>query len=406
MSVPVMPSGSPGQLEQLADTLDQHASRVSDVAKATSRVTGLVRTDAEWTGQAADSYTQFTGEFSGRIGRVAPPLTQIAAAARTYASALRTAQQQVTAYNNIVESPEATSGHITPALLQAAYAAQDTANQACASCQAAGTQAAAQVKSATAQLTAVFKANPKDKDKDKDSAFEEVLEKVHTALDASGIDGILWFMGKNADLAEKFMKALPKQEQDWLLDMMKADVNAKVANPEADIDELASQTTSRWLSMGDAAETFGEEFAQSTRMLGLLSRTGRLAGGPIAIAGDVLTMIHPSQSGTMGWVDRGDAGVNAAVVGADTAGALGEALGVDALASLSLGPVGVGIAVGTGLYLAGSYLYAHDAWFRNDLAKPVGHFFVDVGEGTAHVAAKTYDGAVHIGDDVAHWFGL
>ena len=399
-----MPSGSPGQLEALADTLDQHASRVTDVARATGTVTGLVRTDAEWTGQAADSYSQFTDEFSSRIGRVAPPLNQIAAAARTYASALRNAQQQVTAYNDIVESPEATSGHITPALLQAAYAAQDSANQACASCQAAGSQAAGQVKSATAQLTAVFKADPADKDKD--PAFESVLEKVHTALDASGIDGILWFIGKNADLAEKFMKALPKQEQDWLLDMMRADVSAKVANPEADIDELASQTTSRWLSMGDAAETFGEEFAQSTKMLGLVSRTGRLAGGPIAIAGDVLTMIHPSQSGAMGWVDRGDAGVNAAVVGADTAGAVGEALGIDALASLSLGPVGVGIAVGTGLYLAGSYLYAHDAWFRNDLAKPVGHFFVDVGEGTAHVAAKVYRGVVHYGGDVLNALGL
>ena len=158
--------------------------------------------------------------------------------------------------------------------------------------------------------------------------------------------------------------------------------------------------------MGDAAETFGEEFAQSTKMLGLLSRTGRLVGGPIAIAGDVLTMIHPSQSGAMGWVDRGDAGVNAAVVGADTAGAVGEALGIDALASLSLGPVGVGIAVGTGLYLAGSYLYAHDAWFRNDLAKPVGHFFVDVGEGTAHVAAKVYGGVVHYSGDVLNALGL
>jgi uncharacterized protein YukE len=399
-----MPSGSPAQLEALADTLDQHASRVTDMSRATGTVTGLVRTDAEWTGQAADSYSQFTGEFSSRIGKVAPPLNQIAAAARTYASALRNAQQEVTAYNNIVESPEATSGHITPALLQAAYAAQDTANQACAACQAAGTQAAGQVTSATAQLTAVFQADPSDKDKD--PVFDTVLEKVHTALDASGIDGILWVLGKNADMAEKFLKALPKQEEDWLLDMMRADVSAKAADPGADIEDLAAQTTRRWLTMGDAAETFGEEFAQASRTLGLISRTGRLVGGPIAIAGDVLTMIHPSQSGAMGWVDRGDAGVNAAVVGADTAGAVGEALGVDALASLSLGPVGVGIAVGTGLYLAGSYLYAHDAWFRNDLANPVGHFFAGVGEGTAHVAVETYHGVVHLGSDVAHFFGL
>ena len=57
-------------------------------------------------------------------------------------------------------------------------------------------------------------------------------------------------------------------------------------------------------------------------------------------------------------------------------------------------------------YLAGSYLYAHDAWFRNDLAKPVGHFFVDVGEGTAHVAAKVYGGVVHYGGDVLNALGL
>ena len=90
----------------------------------------------------------------------------------------------MTAYNDIVESPQATSGQVTPALLQAAYAAQDSANQACASCQAAGRQAAGQVKSATAQLTAVFKADSGDKDKE--PAFETVLEKIHTALDASG----------------------------------------------------------------------------------------------------------------------------------------------------------------------------------------------------------------------------
>ena len=45
-------------------------------------------------------------------------------------------------------------------------------------------------------------------------------------------------------------------------------------------------------------------------------------------------------------------GTNGVVVAGDTARALGAALGVKTLADLSLGPVRVGIAVGTGLYLA------------------------------------------------------
>jgi hypothetical protein len=246
-----------------------------------------------------------------------------------------------------------------------------------------------------AELDAVSSAGPGG-DKDKGSPFTEGLEKVHSALDASGIDGVLWALGKNATLAEKFMKELPEQEQDWLLDMMRADVSAKAANPEADLGELASQTTSRWFGKADAAEGFGEQFEQDTRALGLLSRTGRLAGGPVALLGDVLTVIHPSQTGATGTADRVTAGVNGVVVGADTAGAVGEALGVDALASLSLGPVGVGIAVGTGLYLAGTYAYQHFAWFRNDFANPVGHVAADGAKDVYHYGVV----------DVAHFFGL
>ncbi|HEX4608175.1 MAG TPA: hypothetical protein VH092_08210, partial [Urbifossiella sp.] len=55
------------------------------------------------------------------------------------------------------------------------------------------------------------------------------------ALDAAGIDGVLWALGKNAGLAEKFMKELPEQEQDWLLEFMREDVAAKAANPEANL---------------------------------------------------------------------------------------------------------------------------------------------------------------------------
>ena len=91
------------------------------------------------------------------------------------------------------------------------------------------------------------------------------------------------------------------------------------------------------------------------------------------------------------------AGTNGVVVAGDTAGALGEVLGVEALADLSLGPVGVGIAVGTGLYLAGAYAYKHWAWFRQDLAQPVGH-------AVAHVASDVGHDLGDAANTVASWF--
>jgi hypothetical protein len=89
--------------------------------------------------------------------------------------------------------------------------------------------------------------------------------------------------------------------------------------------------------------------------------------------------------------------VNAGYVGADTVGAAGQLLGVEALADLSLGPIGAGIAVGTGLYLAGAYAYKHYAWFRNDFAKPIGHAVVHVADDIGH-------GVASFGHDVASLF--
>ena len=54
------------------------------------------------------------------------------------------------------------------------------------------------------------------------------------------------------------------------------------------------------------------------------------------------------------------------------------------------------IAVGTGLYLAGTYAYQHFAWFRNDFANPVGHVAADGAKDVYHYGVV----------DVAHFFGL
>jgi hypothetical protein len=96
----------------------------------------------------------------------------------------------------------------------------------------------------------------------------------------------------------------------------------------------------------------------------------------------------------MGWADRGAAAVNAGYIGADTLGALGSTLGVDALASLSLGPVGIGIAVGTGLFLSATYAYAHWTGFR-DVCNAVGHGVVHAGDDVRHAVASVASTAWH-----------
>jgi hypothetical protein len=341
----------------------------------------------DWTGQAAAAYTEFTGALARGIGRAAPPLSQIALAVRGYASALRLAQRQVTAYGAAVRQAQASGAQpaaVQAAAVQAAQQAEAQAGKACASCQAAGDEAAAQVRAAAGTLNGIFAP---------EGALRGVIEKIHTALGAAGADGILWGIGKGAEQAGKFMKDLPGKEAQWLHDALPWGQNA------SDEDWL-SALRGRW-TKADAAEAFGAKFVTDTKLPGLVSRIGRLGGGPIAIAGDVSTMFNPPQSGGMGLADRGAALVNGAAVARDAVGAFGEtfgeALGIEAVADLSLGPLGAGIAVGTGLYLAGAYAYQHWAWFRQDLAQPIGHAVVDATRDLAH-------GAADVGHDVASWF--
>jgi len=394
---------APGDVDLTRNLARQHALVAQEARQVLALVERLNLSPLQ--GRAADALRTIQGTFPPALRSTASAADSLQAAASSWANQLSGFQAEADALERQAAAASAQQQALqarAAALPRGAVVLTDDLQTASGAVTGIHGQAqdlyqrylAAASKTA-AELDAVSPAGSGG-GKDKENPFTGGLEKVHSALDAAGIDGVLWALGKNAGLAEKFMKELPEQEQDWLLNSMREDVAAKAANPEADLGELASQTTSRWLGKADAAEGFGEGFGQDTRMLGLLSRTGRLAGGPVALLGDVLTVIQPSQTGATGTADRVVAGVNGVVVGADTAGAVGEALGVDALASLSLGPVGVGIAVGTGLYLAGTYAYQHFAWFRDDFANPVGHVAVDGAKDIYHYGVV----------DVAHFLGF
>lgn len=149
-----MPGGDPQVLEQLASSLAAAAAGFGALGRSTRQVTGSVQSDAQWTGDAADSYAAFTGNLSQGAAAVESPLSRIALSVRDYAGFLRTAQQKVAACASAAETAQV-SGNDSGYVSVAEAAAQD-AEDAVAAWQAAGERVATEVTSAAGDLGDVF----------------------------------------------------------------------------------------------------------------------------------------------------------------------------------------------------------------------------------------------------------
>lgn len=154
MSGLAMPGGDPDALEQLASSLEVAAGGFGGLGRGTHQVTVSVRSGAEWTGDAADSYTAFTGNLGQGVAAVEAPLSRIALSVRDYAGLLRTAQQKVAAYASAAETAQV-SGNDSGYASVAEGAAQD-AEAALTAWQAGGDRVATEVTSAAGQLGDVF----------------------------------------------------------------------------------------------------------------------------------------------------------------------------------------------------------------------------------------------------------
>ncbi|MEY9905483.1 hypothetical protein ABIA35_001699 [Catenulispora sp. MAP12-49] len=131
----------------------------------------------------------------------------------------------------------------------------------------------------------------------------------------------------------------------------------------------------------DAFEAFSPGWL-SLAARGIVGIRGLSAGlSGLGLLADGLTVVWPPDKGAMGWVDRGAAGINGGLIAAN--------LMMDEI------PVaGEVVMIGTGLYLAGNFLYHH--W------KPFTNVCNAVGHGTV-VAAKAVGHGVTVGaEDVAH----
>jgi len=156
MSGLAMPGGDPDLLEQLAGQLRAIAQGTGDLGTSTREVTASIRSGAEWTGDASDAYTAFTGDLAQGVVGAQAPLSRIASAVQDYAGCLRTAQEKVAAYASAADAAQVSgddSGYVS-----VANAAEQDATTAVAAWQAAGDRAAAQVSEAAGQLGDVFSA--------------------------------------------------------------------------------------------------------------------------------------------------------------------------------------------------------------------------------------------------------
>ncbi len=376
-----VPPGDPASLYKLADTLDGYAAAVLTLGDNTLSTTTGIRGKAGWSGAAADGYSKFTGTVSGGIAGIQPHLTNIASSVRTFAGTLDQAQQKV--QTAITAANKASQSGSSDAQTQLA-AARQTAAQAQSDVDAAGTKASGEVDEEKGGLEKFFEVI---------EPYRKANEWIHVPLDAVGeplAKDLLKLLHTGPKPLEKTVdelkEALSKQLADGFSEQVSS-VAHDFDNGAASMDDIEA-AMAKYLS---DTKSLTDNLADASRSLAGWELGSKVLGG-LAIVGDVATVMDPEDKGAMGWVDRSAAGVNAAAVGT---GLLVDANTLDAVPVV--GEVVMVADVGTGLYLAGDFLY-HNFKPFHDVCNTVGSGVASAADATAHGVSK----AAH---SVAHFFG-
>ena len=373
-----MPGGDPVALEQLAAQLETAAAGVGRLAVSTHKVTTDVREASHWTGSAADAYTAFTGNLSTGVGTMQAPLVRIATAVRNYAGYLRAAQQSVSAYSSAYQTAAASK---KPADVTAASTAATNAELAVGAQQRAGDQAAAEVRAATREMQNPF--GP-------DGPVRSWIERIHAPWDSlAGDAAIARFLAtaksgeEMAGQSNAYIKGLAKSfKQQW------GDLEGAVranGGSEADVDEALLGLLDEF-DRTNKFNTSWLEAAESLTKGANLVRGVAVGSDALGLLGDVFTEIKPEDGGTMGWVDRGVAGVNGVASGVDGTYAI---IGMLNASADEIPVAGEVILIGSGLYLGGDHLYHHWTPFR-DVANDVGHAAVSGVKDTWHAITSIF----------------
>jgi uncharacterized protein YukE len=351
-TLPAPPAGDPAALYGFAAQLESCAESFADLGASTRSVTTDVRDRAQWTGGAAEAYTSFCDVVRQPLGEAPAKLRAVAAALRRHAAALEKAQQRVMAANSVAEqaTPEA-----VPSAAATAHEAGGAAQKEVDDSGKAETGEVEETKAWYAEWWE--KAEP----------VRKVLEAVLAPFDIVAADHWIELLEKAAGQPSEWISKLDGLigEAEELKDAGKP-ITDLLVNAAKEAESVGTKLDAfdafspGWLRA--AAGNIGAVRGLSTTLTGL---------GLIADAG---TMISPQDKGTMGWVDRGAAGVNGGLLVAN-------------LAMDEIPVAGEVVMIGTGAYLAGDYLYHHWTPFRN-VCDDVGHGTVTVAKDVGHAASS------------------
>jgi uncharacterized protein YukE len=411
------PAGDPAALESWARQLTDCADAFDNLIAETKRVTTNAADQAEWTGSASESYRQYCTGLVQSAGRVPQSLREISSAVGTYAQTLATAQQQVrSAVAQANSTPAAGRQAALDSALQVSATAGDQAK-------ASARTAAAQVDSARSGLSGMW---------DHTEPGRKLIEFILAPFDTVAADHWIDLLKEMAGQPSEWLSELGK-EYDGIESLISG--GASYAARSEALIKLASQTE-RIGGLLDAWNAFSPGWLKTAAgsIAEIRGLSNVLTG--LGLVADASTMITPQDHGVMAMIDRLAAGSNATAMllqqgfsrklitfkpaeadaeagsGEATAEATAEAdaaeealteggeevateaavdTGLITLnASLDWIPVaGEVVMIGTGVYLAGDFLYHH--W------KPFHDIANDIGHGTVKVVKA-------VGSDVArHW---
>jgi uncharacterized protein YukE len=417
-----MPAGDPAALDSWATQLADCADAFESLVAETMKVARGAAERADWTGLTADSYGQFCASMVGSASRIPAALQEICSAVRDYAGTLAAAQQQV---RFAVADADASSAAARPAAMDSAL---QVSALACGRARDGAQAAAARVDAAKSGLDGLW---------DRTEPGRKLVELVLAPFDIVAADH--WI-----DL----LKEMAGQPREWLkeLDQEITGIKKLMASGQDATEELigAGGKAERTGAMTDAFEAFAPGWlkAAAGSIAEIRGLSYALTG--LGLVADASDLISPQNTGVMGIIDRIAAGSNAAAMllhegfargvirfqpttadagGVAPEGALadgGTAASEEAVAeggevateaavdaglvtlnaSLDWIPVaGEVVMIGTGVYLAGTFLYQHWTPFR-DVATAVGHATVrvvdDIGHGIEH-------GAQSLINDMTDW---
>ncbi len=221
--------------------------------------------------------------------------------------------------------------------------------------------------------------------------YRKVLEAALAPFDIVAADHWIEALEKLADVPGERLEAL-----DEAIEVVEAlQENGKPAfNAITRAAKLAESTGNEF----DAMEAFNPGWLKAAAgSLAEIRGLGATLSG-LGIVADLGTVIDPPDKGAMGWVDRGAADVNGGLI---TANLMMDEIPV----------AGEVVMIGTGVYLAGNFVYHHWKPFR-DVCNDVGHVTATAAKDTAHAtvdAVKDTDHAISSGwhsvkSSVGSWF--